>query len=417
MEIELFTPYARQREFISRFADTDDLMGVVVSPRGSGKTLLAINLLLYWLLSEEKQKGGYITPVYSQCKAVFDIITTAAKETIVASNRMEMTMTFINGSTLKFLSSDSPDSIRGFRFTHVIIDEAAFQKELAITQAILPTLNPNGKKCLMISTPKGKNFFYNWFLKEDTVSMQFPLTECPYVKDELIQAAKESLPPDLFRQEFLGEFVDSGNDVFTNIDKVSTVGVFSAERRVDAFIGVDTGLSDDMSVLTVMSPTGRVLWVESINKVNITTVADTFINVMSQYNIVGGYIECNGIGRGMYDLIQPKFRKIKELHTTQDNKTEMVRKLIGDIETQTIELPTRELLPQLHQEFSTYTYKLSNNGKLTFSHMPGSHDDFIDSLLMANYSRVTFMERGSMTVRNNTNRSTIKPKFGGGLPK
>jgi len=417
MEIELFTPYPKQREFIERFADTEDLVGICVAPRGSGKTLLAVNLLLYWLLSEEKQKGGYVTPVYSQCKAVFDIIATAAKDTIVASNRMEMTITFINGSTLKFLSSDSPDSIRGFRFTHVIIDEAAFQKELAITQAILPTLNPNGKKCLMISTPKGKNFFYTWFLKEDTVSMQFPLTECPYVKDELIEAARQSLPPDLFKQEFLGEFVDSGNDVFIGVDKVSTIGVFSAERKVDAFIGIDTGLSEDMSVLTVISPTGRVLWVEAANNDNLSNIANRFIGVLNNFNIVGGYIECNGIGRGMYDLVQPNFRKVKELHTTQDNKTEMVRKLIADIETQTIELPTMELCPQLHKEFSSYTYKLSNNGKLSFSHMPGAHDDYVDSLLMANYSRVTFMERGSMTVRNNTNRNNIKPKFGLGLPK
>ena len=406
MNIKLFTPYEKQREFLDRFADTDDLFGIVVAPRGSGKTLLGINAMLYWLLSSPKQKGGWISPVYSQAKSVFDTITQSAKDIIESSNRMETTLTFINGSTLKFLSGDSPDSIRGFRFKYLVIDEAAFIKERTIDQVILPTLNPSGKKCLMISTPKGKNHFYTWFLKDKSVSMKFPLTECPYVKDDLIDAAKSSLPPDLFKQEFLAEFVDSGNDVFVGIDKVSTVGVFSIQRREDAYIGIDTGLSADMSVLTIISPMGRVLWIEAKNNDNITTIANKFINVMNNFNIVGGFIETNGIGRGMYDLVGPKFRRVKEFNTSQDSKTEMVRKLINDIETMTIELPTLELCPELHSEFSTFTYKLSNNGKLSFGHIPGAHDDYVDSLMLANYSRVKFMERRPITIRK------IQPSFG-----
>lgn len=414
MQIELFTPYDKQRDFIERFADTEDLFGVVVAPRGSGKTLLGINLLLYWALSNEDQKTGWVSPVYSQAKSVYDILIESSKDLITSSNRMELIIHWINGSTTKFLSSDSPDSIRGFRFTHLIMDEVAFMKERAIDQAILPTLNPNGKKCLMISTPKGKNHFYDWFLKEESVSMQFPLTECPYVLPELVQAAKTSLPPDLFRQEFLAEFVDSANDVFVGVDKVAVVGEFERGRRQDAFIGIDTGLSDDMSVLTLISPMGKVLNVDYINNENLNSIATRFSNLMNEYNIVGGNIEVNGVGRGMYDLIAPKHRRVKPFNTTQDNKTEMVRKLIHDIETQTIELPSQDLLPDLYREFNSYTYKLSNNGKLSFTHSSGAHDDFIDSLMLANYARVQFLDRKPMAVRGRG--SMIKPKFGSVLP-
>lgn len=397
MDLKLFTPYPKQNEFIKAFSDTEDLFGVVVAPRGSGKTLLGINLMLYWLLSNPNQKGGWISPVYQQAKSVLDTIVSTSNPVISTSNRMEATITFINGSTLKFLSADSADNIRGFRFSHLVIDEMAFVKDTVLGATILPTLNPNGKKCLMISTPKGRNHFYNWYLKEDVVSMKFPLTECPYVNQDLVQEAKQSLPTELFKQEFLAEFVDSSNDVFVGIDKVSIVNTYDTTRQ-DAFIGIDTGLSDDMSVLTCISPMGRVLHIQSINKENLNTVATRFTNIMSQYNIVGGYIESNGIGRGMYDLIGPKFRKVKSFHTSQDNKTEMVRKLINDIETQTIELPTIDLCPELHSEFGSYTYKLSPTGKLSFTHASGAHDDFIDSLMLANYSRVKFVERRPITV-------------------
>lgn len=411
MDIKLFTPYKKQREFIERFSDSEDLFGVVVAPRGSGKTLLGINLMLYWLLSKPKQKGGWISPVYSQAKSVLDTIVSTSNPVIESSNRMEATITFINGSTLKFLSSDSSDSIRGFRFNHLVLDEVAFMKETVIGSTILPTLNPNGKKCLMISTPKGKNHFYNWYMKPEVVSTKFPLTECPYVKQELVDEARKSLPPELFKQEFLAEFVDSSNDVFQGVERVSNVGMFDNTRRHDVFIGIDTGLAGDMSVLTCVSPTGRVLWVEYANNDNITNIANRFISVMNHYNVVGGYIECNGVGRGMMDLVGPKFNRVKEFHTTQDNKTEMVRKLLHDIETLSVELPSETLLPELHQEFANYTYKLSNNGKLSFTHAPGAHDDFIDSLMLANYSRVSFMERKPMSIKT-TNR-TVRPTFGG----
>ncbi len=416
MNITLFTPYEKQKQFITRFADTDDLFGVVSAPRGSGKTLLGINLMLYWLLQKPNRKGGWISPVYSQAKSVMDSIVNTSTDVIDSSNRMEGTISFVNGSTLKFLSSDSPDNIRGFRFTHLILDEAAFHKENSINTAILPTLNPLGKKCLMISTPRGRNHFYNWFSKEEAVSLSFPLTECPYVSKTLVEEARKSLPVDIFRQEFLAEFVDSTNDVFVGIDKVSTINLFSNQIKMDVYAGIDTGLTDDMSVLTLIDGTGRVRWIEALNNIPLQDIAEKFMSIMGDFSIVGGYIETNGIGRAMYDAINPTFRRIKKFNTTQDNKTEMVRKLISDIEDMTIELPTRELCPELHNEFQSYSYKLSPNGKLSFSHLPGHHDDYIDSLMLANFSRIQFIRQRGITIKSgNRSSQRVKPSFG--LPK
>lgn len=413
MNITLFTPYDKQKAFIEAFASTDDLFGVVSAPRGSGKTLLGINLMLYWLLGKPNQKGGWISPVYSQAKSVMDTIISTSQDVIDSSNRMEGTIGFINGSSLKFLSSDSPDNIRGFRFTHLILDEAAFHKETSIQTAILPTLNPSGKKCLMISTPKGKNHFYQWYTKPEVVSMKFPLKECPYVSDVLISEAKKSLPPDIFKQEFEAEFVDSSNDVFVGVDKVSTINLFSIQSRVEVYVGIDTGLTDDMSVLTLLDATGRVRWIEAVNNRPLQDIAEKFMSIMGQFNIVGGYIETNGVGRGMFDLISPHYRKVRKFNTTQDNKTDMVRKLISDIEDMTVELPTAELCPELHQEFSTYTYKLSSNGKLSFTHLPGHHDDYIDSLMLANYSRTQFITQRNISIRAGGSKITnTMPRFG-----
>jgi len=406
MNVKLFTPYKAQQTFIDKFVVTDDLFGTLVAPRGSGKTLAAINFAMYWGLQKKNQKLGWCSPTFSQSKSVLDQIVAAAPDLVESSNRMEAVITFINGSTIKFLSSDSADNIRGFRFTHLILDEAAYIKDSVISTILLPTLNPNGKKCLLVSTPAGKNHFFTWYMKEDVISHRITLEECPYISQTLLDEAKSSLPADIYAQEYLAQFVDSANDVFVGIEKVAYVGEY--RRGGDVYVGIDTGLSDDASVMTLVSPIGRVMNVVSISQTDINTAATLFLKELQPYNVVGGYIETNGIGRAMFDLVQPKHRRIKRFDTNQNNKTEMVRKLIGDIETMTIELPSNELCPELHREFATYTYKLSPTGKLSFGHSNGSHDDYVDSLLLANYSRNQFMERRPIRIKNVNN---IRPSF------
>ncbi len=407
MNVKLFTPYKAQQVFIDKFVTTDDLFGVLVAPRGSGKTLAAINFALYWALQKKNQKIGWCSPTFSQAKSVLDQIVSAAPDLVQSSNRMEAVITFINGSTIKFLSSDSADNIRGFRFTHLILDESAYIKESVISTILLPTLNPNGKKCLLVSTPAGKNHFFSWYMKDDVINHRITLEECPYISQTLLDEAKSSLPQDIYAQEYLAQFVDSANDVFKSIDKVAFVGEY--RKGGDVYVGIDTGLSSDASVMTLISPIGRVMNVVSISQTDINTAATLFLKELQGYNVVGGYIETNGIGRAMFDLVQPKHRRIKRFDTNQNNKTEMVRKLIGDIETCTIELPSAELCPQLHSEFATYTYKLSPTGKLSFGHSNGAHDDYIDSLMLANYSRVQFMEKRPIRISGIKN---IQASFG-----
>ena len=146
MEISLFTPHPKQKQIIQGFADSEHKFGTVACGRQFGKSLLAQNLLLYWLLKYPNQKGAWVSPIYNQSKKVFQELTNASNSLIIEKNKADLTLKLINGSTLIFLSAERYDSIRGFSFTHIIIDEGAFIKEQAINEAILPTLTAIGKK-------------------------------------------------------------------------------------------------------------------------------------------------------------------------------------------------------------------------------------------------------------------------------
>lgn len=399
MKVNLFKPYQAQRNVIDGYATSEHLFGIVVSPRGSGKTLLAINLMLFWLLKNNGVKGGWVSPIYNQAKATMDIISKTAFELIKSQNKAELSIEFINGSTLKFLSADRADSVRGFRFEYLVLDEVAYMKKDSIESAIIPTLNPNGKKCLMISTPRSKNHFYEYYLRgqeggNDIISYKIRLDECPYVKRELIDEARKSLPAEVFKAEYEAEFTDSTNDVFIGFSKNCNLNEWESNTRNRCFFGIDVGIANDYSVLTIIGESGRVAFMDRINNLTLDEIAKRFISKIKQYNVVSGFVETNGIGRGMFELIKREVRETKEFNTTQDNKMTAIRQLMADLDSGAIELPSQNLMPALYDEMSAYTYKYSANGKISFTHPKGFHDDTIDALWLANHARNTLSNAG-----------------------
>jgi hypothetical protein len=393
MEVTLFTPHQGQKKVIDGFADSPHKFGIVSTGRQFGKSLLGQNLLLYWLLSTGNQKGAWISPIYNQAKKVFNELVGASHSLIQEKNKADLTIKFLNGSTLQFLSAERPDSIRGFSFHYLVIDEAAYVKENAILEAILPTLTALGKKCLMISTPAAKNHFYKYYLKGidqsgDYASFSGKSTDNPFIDEQFIEEQRVSLPAEIFAQEYLAEFSDATSQVFKGLDNVCVVNQYEQPNKAKRyFAGIDTGLSNDWSVLTIFEETGRLVFLKRLKGENIQAIASQFTDVLSRYNINGGYIETNGIGKAMFDLINPRIRKMRPFTTTQDSKTQIVRLLIEDIQNQVVELSSRELEPELYRELSLYTYKLNTNGKLSFSHPAGMNDDIVDSLMLANKAR------------------------------
>ena len=393
MNVTLFTPHAGQETIINNFAQSTHKFGVVATGRQFGKSLLAQNLMLYWLLSNPGQKGCWISPIFAQSRKVFLELTNASHEIITKQNKSELTIEFLNGSSLIFLSSERPDSIRGYSFNYVIIDEAAFVAENAVNEAILPTLSALGKKCLIISTPKSKNWFYNYFIRgldanDDIISFKAVSTDNPHIDANFINEQAKSLPESIFRQEYLAEFTDSGNDVFTGVDFVCNIrnwDVPTKNRRY--YFGADIGVTNDYSVLTIIDESGRVAKIIRINGQLYEDIGKTFVAELKRFSISGGYVESNGLGRPMFELIKSEIRSTQEFYTTNDNKTQGIRNLIYKIQSGELELPSAELFPHLKQELEAYTYKVNANGLITFNAPSGYHDDCVMSLMLANEAR------------------------------
>jgi hypothetical protein len=393
MEITLFKPHPGQKKVIDGFADSPHKFGVVSTGRQYGKSLLAQNLMLYWVLKNKGQKGAWIAPVYNQCKKVFQEISNAAYPLITKSNKADLTIELVNGSTIQFLSTDNYNTIRGFSFNYMVIDEASYVKEEAINEAILPTLSAIGKKCLIISTPKSKNWFYTYYLKGldtngDFISYRGISTDNPHISQQYIAEQAKSLPAEIFKQEYLAEFTDSSNDVFTNLENTCILNDWTEPQPQERyFCGIDFGLQHDYSVITIVSLSGRVAYIERINGTSYAEIAARFTTILKKYRITAGYAETNGPGLPIFEMLRKEERKLMAFTTTNETKNNGIRTLIYDIQEGVLELPSKDLFPPLYHELNAYSYKINALGTVSFGAPSSGYDDTVMSLMLANEAR------------------------------
>lgn len=391
--VTLFKPHKGQKRVLNEFvtANTPHKYGVVICGRQYGKSLLGQNALLYWLLSNNNSKGGWISPVYKQAQKVFKEMLRLSP-IIREANKAELTITFVNGSTLQFLSSDRHDSIRGFSFHYLVVDEAADVKKEAMYEAILPTLTALGRKTLIISTPKGKNWLHEWYLKGNSnndqyISFKGISEENPYADKDFIEECRLSYPPAVFKQEFMAEFTDEGAEVFKDLSGVLCLaGPTPPNPRQQYFAGIDVGLRNDFTVCTIMDKKGRVVDVYRETNKTYEQYGRDISMLLNQYKPRTTFVEVNGVGEGLFQQLS-NIKGVKRWVTNNDNKSKGIQNIIYDIEKMELELPAKNWLPELGEEMSNFTHKTSPTGKMQFMAASGGHDDLVMSLMLANEAR------------------------------
>jgi len=188
---------------------------ICVMPRRAGKDVLCWNLMIRAAL---KTVGVYFYffPTYSQAKKViFDSLTNDGMRfldyippsLIESTNSQEMKIRLTNGSLIQLIGSDNIDSIVGTNPRGCVYSESSLQDPRAY-QFIRPILAANNGWVVFISTPRGKNWFYelfqiashtpSWFAYKLTLddTQHIPLQEIERERAEGIMSE------DLIQQEY-----------------------------------------------------------------------------------------------------------------------------------------------------------------------------------------------------------------------
>ncbi len=128
-----------------------------------------------------------------------------------------------NGSRIVSLPG-SESTVRGYSGPSLIIEDEASRVSDEYFHALTPMMAVSEGDFLLLSTPFGCRGHFHAIATDpdnDWLKITIPVTDCPRISAEFLEAERKMMSDAFFRSEFMCEFVDSAGGCFT-YDQVSS---------------------------------------------------------------------------------------------------------------------------------------------------------------------------------------------------
>lgn len=368
-------------------ADSPARFRVVSAGRRWGKSLMAGDLAVGAALGGGKV--WWVGPTYPLTTAAWrDLKATARQIPGTEISESTRTLIFPTGGLLEVKSADNPDSLRGVGLDFLVIDEAAFVAEEAWTEALRPTLADRQGRALIISTPKGRNWFWRAFQlgqdasQDEWRSWQAPTSSSPYIASTELAAAKAGLPERVWRQEFLADFLEDGGSVFRGVRTAASARVLThAEPGRRYVMGVDWGKTEDFTVITVIDDeTGEVVRVDRFNQIDYTVQRGRVVSAFEAFHPATVVVERNSIGEPLIEELVRSGLPVQPFTTSNASKSLIIDALALAFERGDVRIPDD---PSLLAELEAFEMERLPGGSFRYAAPSGMHDDMVMSLAFA----------------------------------
>lgn len=269
MQIDLpynFKPRKYQLPILKAL-DSGIKRAVWVAHRRSGKDVTILNWCIKRLM-QEVCTCFYITPSYAQGKKIiwdainidgFRLLDHFPPQIVENKNQQEMKVKLINGSIFQIVGSENIDSLVGTNPKIIVFSEYAVQDKQA-WDYLRPIVKINGGYAIFISTPRGKNHFYeltqiaqdnanDWFYEVLPIDRTGVLTE-----KDIDEERRSGMSEEMVLQEYYCDFSRGveGSYYGKLIDKAKLdkrIGVVPYETRSPVHTAWDIGYGDSTSIV------------------------------------------------------------------------------------------------------------------------------------------------------------------------
>ena len=421
--VRLILPWLhpKQREFV------DDQHRFVVAACGSklGKTFGLANWIIREAWNREQALLWWCAPVYKQAQIAFKLIGNLLPpgrfRKRSSAGEMTYELLYTDGrvrSIIDFRSAERPESLRGEGVHGAVVDEAGYWKRDAFV-SVMTTLTRTKGKLRIISTPKGRNWFWEewckgWFPEQrkknpEYWSYQLPTFLNPFITPEAIETLRRNFTDKQFRQEILAEFLEDGAGVFSNVkgsQKVKLLDYPVAGRRY--VLGIDWAKQDDYTVFIIMDlDLRRVVHIQRHQGLDWNVNIDKAIRLAKTWNRASIIMDSTGVGDVPFDTVAATY-PMCEGYSIYNNepKVALIQRLQLALERGEIQLPITtnlsdesvgyrpdedptgakaELAQVLENELMMYTSTVTRTGKFQYSAPEGYHDDTVIALALATW--------------------------------
>lgn len=431
-----FDLYPFQEKTLTDFNQHD--YNVILKARQLGISTLSAGYSL-WLMNFHADKN--ILVIATKQEVAKNLVTKVRvmhkelpnwlKQGCVEDNKLSLR--YKNGSQIKAISSTG-EAGRSEALSLLIIDEAAFIRNIDEIWAAAQQTLATGGKCIALSTPNGMG---NWFhqtwvgAEEGTNAFNFiklHWTVHPSRGQEWRNKQDKLLGPDMAAQECDCDFISSGNTVIpgpvlkeyqdnfqtAEIDKRYEDNMWiwkhpDNSKRYLISADVARGDGSDYSAFHVMDIDSMEQVAEYKGKVDTTRYANILMSVGTEYNDALLVVENNNIGWAVLQvLLDREYRNLfwmkKDLKYT-DSKTQYTNKYRGENKMMvpgfTTSMKSRPLIIEKLSQFvrekeikinsirtidELYVF-IYNNGKAEA--LKGYNDDLVMSLAIGIWIRET----------------------------
>jgi hypothetical protein len=109
-------------------------------------------------------------------------------------------------------------TVRGFSGADLLIVDEAARVDDALYYAVRPMLAVSGGRLMMLSTPYGRRgvFFEEWESDEEWERYEVPAGGCPRIPASFLEEERRSMPEWWFAQEYLCEFRETEDQLWTH---------------------------------------------------------------------------------------------------------------------------------------------------------------------------------------------------------
>jgi phage terminase large subunit len=170
-------------------------------------------------------------------------------------NRTQLIYTFDNGSTVKFLSCDNANKLRGLRHDYCWLEEAT---EFEWDDYIQLAMRTTNKLIFSYNPSEQQHWLYDLATKDNAVEIHSSYKDNPFLSQEQIEQI-ESLPEFEYRVFGLGERGVSPQQIFKDF-KLQPVVI---DPNLDWCYGMDFGF-EDPSALVVLQLKENTLYIKEL---------------------------------------------------------------------------------------------------------------------------------------------------------
>ena len=400
VRVRLPSPHPSQEIFVywpEWFPDAQ----VLVAPCGTkvGKSFGAA----LWLAREAMLYPSlfclWIGPTLEKARIGYRYLKALFPEPLAQCSDSRLEIRLANGTYIKCTHGrDAEVTVEGEAVDRFVMDEAGKQKR-QLWHSIITTITQTQGLGIITGTPRGMGWYYEVFRQAKAgdplfAFIQLPTSCSPYVNPKAIENAKRILPPELFAQYYLAQFI-SGSTVFGDLGSVwfrdpaanprAKLWLHPDPKELgkETVTGVDLAKKRDFTVFVTTNCDGVVVGYWRFRGGAYTTQARRLERYLERFTGDKQVrFDATGVGEGFGDIIGEMDIDASFVPVLFTNlvKQDLVTRSRIAVESDWWHCPYIE---QIEHEFASYELRVSRTGLHTFSAPEGDHDDVVTAAMLS----------------------------------